>query len=467
MKRPVRNITAIVLGDAGTRLFGFLVTVYLARVLGPEPFGLIGIGLALLGQLSFLTVPGMNVLEVRNVAAAGEIDPVRLGGVLLVRALLATIVCAVTWFVLTLWSVASAGGTVSLLFVVALLPMSLFLDWFFQGKEEMWPVSVSRVLHYGLYAAGVLVWVRTPSDLVFAPVAYLIGSWAAAIFLQILFRLRFGPLNFRVQPAYLVRILKENMPVGAAMLLGQSTVNLPPLVLGAITGAAAVGTLTAALKLALVFLAFDRLLNTLLLPSITRYLSGQGGEPALFVRVVLKIVLVTVLPLVIAGIILSPHLVGIVYGPGYADSVRQLQILMGYVGLTILNSVFVSLLVGSGKTKEYLAVSTIGAVFLLILLGILVPPLGAVGAALSVCLSELVLTILTARAASTIGVLPGVPQLWKPVCAGLIMVTVAALLLGVGSIVAVAGSLSVYLITLVLARAFEPGEIAFVRERLL
>ena len=467
MKRPVRNIAAFVLGDAGTRLFGFLVTVYLARVLGPEPFGIIGIGLALLGQLSFLSAPGMNVLEVRNVAAAGGVDPVRIGAVVFIRALLATIVCAGTWLVFTLWPGASAGGTITLLFVVALLPMSLFLDWFFQGKEEMWPVSVSRILHYGLYAAGVLLWVRTPSDLVFAPLAYLAGSWSAAIFLQVVFRLRFGPLSFGFRPAYLVRILKENVPVGAAMLLGQSTVNLPPLLLGAITGAAAVGTLTAALKLALVFLAFDRLLNSLLLPSITRYLSGHGGEPELFVRVVLKIVLVSVLPLVIAGIFLSPHLVAIVYGPGYGDSVRQLQVLMGYVGLTILNSVFVSLLVGSGRTKEYLAVSTVGALILLILLAILIPLLEGVGAALSVCLSELVLTLLTARVASTLGVLPGASQLWKPVSAGLIMMSVAGLLFSAGSIVAVAGSLSVYLMTLVLLRVFEPGELAFVREKVL
>ncbi len=61
MKRPTRNIAAFLMGDAGTRLFGFVVNVYLARFLGPEGYGIIGIGLALNGQLSFLASPGMIV----------------------------------------------------------------------------------------------------------------------------------------------------------------------------------------------------------------------------------------------------------------------------------------------------------------------------------------------------------------------------------------------------------------------
>jgi O-antigen/teichoic acid export membrane protein len=467
VKGPAKNIGAFLFGDAGTRLFGFVVNVYLARYLGLEAYGIVGVGLALVGQLSFFASPGMSVFEVRTAAALQGADPTRVGAVVSLRALLAMMVSFATWIVVHFWLAPSAGGTVAILFVVALLPMSLFLDWFFQAKERMWPVSTSRILHYAMYTGGVVFLVRSPQDVLFAPIAYLIGAWTSAVYLQVLYLRWYGALLLRWSPRLWLQILRENLPVGMAMLLGQSTVNLPPLVLGAISGLAAVGTFTAALKLGIVFLMVDRLLNTLLLPVMTRYLTTKGEEAKFLIQMVLKVVLAVVLPMALSVVLLAPWIVRIVYGSGFEESVLPLQVLMGYVCLTILNSVFVAILLGAGRTREYLNASFIGASSMAVLLLVLAPMAGAIGAATAMGIGEGILLVLMGhRAGKTKGLPPITP--FAPLLLSGAGMGLAAWGAGTGgSVIALISGLGAYTVLLFVLRAFGRREIDFLRERLV
>jgi O-antigen/teichoic acid export membrane protein len=285
-----------------------------------------------------------------------------------------------------------------------------------------------------------------------------------SIFLQVLFRKWYGTLVLRWQPRLWLQILRENLPVGAAMLLGQSTVNLPPLVLGALAGSLAVGTFTAALKLAIVFLIVDRVLNALLLPVMTRYLTTQGNEAAFVIRVVLKVTVAVILPLTLAGVLMASWIVGFVFGPGYEASTLPLQILMGYVGMTILNSVFVSILLGEGRTKSYLSISFAGAAFMVALLLVLAPLAGPVGAAAAMAVGEAVLVLLVARSAAARG-LPGLAGFIRLLVAGGGMVIAGWALSFAGPFVSTIAAMAAYLLLLFLLRAFVGDEIAFLRER--
>jgi O-antigen/teichoic acid export membrane protein len=465
VKGPAKNIGAFLFGDAATRLFGFVVNVYLARYLGPEGYGIVGMGLALIGQLSFFASPGMSVFEVRTAAALQGADPTRVGAVVSLRALLAMMVSFATWVVVRFWLASSPGGTVAVLFVVALLPMSLFLDWFFQAKEKMWPVSTSRILHYAIYMVGVILLVRSPQDVLFAPIAYLIGAWASAVYLQVLYLRWYGALLLRWSPRLWLQILRENLPVGMAMLLGQSTVNLPPLVLGAITGMAAVGTFTAALKVGIVFLMVDRLLNTLLLPVMTRYITTKGEESTFLIQMVLKVAVAVVMPMALTGILMAGWIVGIVYGSGYEESVLPLQVLMGYVSLTVLNSIFVSILLGAGKTREYLTASFIGASCMAVLLLALTPLAGTIGAATAMGIGECTLLVLMARKAGKMGGLPPVAPFAPLLLSGAGM-GLAAWGAGTGGpVIALLSGLGAYSVLLFVLRTFGRREIDFLRER--
>jgi len=463
VKRPLRNVLAFLLGDAGSRLIGFLITVYLARVLNPSGFGILNIGLAVLGNLGLFANPGINVLEARNAAASSGAQPERTGGVLVTRLLLAAGICAGTWLIVRVLLASTTTGDVVLLFVCSLVPMALFLDWFFQGKEQMGPVSVSRLLNYAVYGLIVFVMVQGEADVLFAPLGFLLGNCAAALFLLVVFRRRFGQLALRWQPGLVKSVLSENLPVGAAMFLGQLVVNLPPIVIGAIVGTTEVGMFGAAMKVAFLFLLVDRMFNTLFLPVVTRYLATRADETGLLLSVTLKVVTLVMLPLAIAGIFLAPWLIATVYGAGYERGILLFQMLMAYVFLTVLNSVFVCTVLGGGHERQYVRIMAAGAAVLATALVVLTPLAGGAGAALAVVIGEATVVMLSVRETRTVVGLPGFGILLWPLIGAGVMAGATLALQPVG-----AGLTVGFLLYLVIVRAgggVGREEFQYLRER--
>jgi PST family polysaccharide transporter len=465
VKRPLRNVLAFLLGDAGSRLIGFLITVYLARVLNPAGFGILNVGLAVLGHLSLLASPGINVLEARNVAASSGVRADRISGVLVTRMLLAAGICTGTWLVVRVVLPQTPTGDVVLLFVCSLFPMALLLDWFFQGKEQMGPVSISRLLSYVLYGLIVVLMVRAESDVVFAPVGFLLGNVAAALFLVLVFRHRFGPLSMSWQPALVKNVLSENIPVGGAMFLAQMVVNLPPLVIVAFLGNTDVGLFGAAMKIVFFFLLVDRLFNTLFLPVVTRYVATHTPEVRFLLSVTLKLIALVMLPVTAGGIFLAPWLMKLIYASGYEGGAHLLQILMAYALLTVLNSVFVCTVLGGGHERQYVRIMVIGTAVLVVALLVLTPVAGSPGAALGVVISEATVVILMLREARTIADLPGLRVLLWPLIGTGVMVAAALALQPVSLPAGVAVGLLLYLAIVHLGGGVGREEFRYLRER--
>jgi O-antigen/teichoic acid export membrane protein len=400
MKRPVKNALAFLLGEVGSRLVGFAVTVYLARTLSLEGFGLISIGLAILGHLSIVASPGMALLETRNAAAERGFSRERTGGVIMVRVIIAVLLCALVWAAIAASAAPKLGGHLTLIYVASLLPMAVSLDWFYQGKERMGVVSAARLLNFLVYGSVVFITVKTLHDVLFAALGFLAGAWASALLFQFLYPWEFGKMLIRWHPSLWWQIFRENLPVGAGMFLGQLVINLPPIVLGLILSTVAVGRFSAAAKIAFLFLVLDRLFNALFLPLLSRHLAQGTADVRRLFQITLKGVIVTMLPVAATGILLASWLMQLVFGQVYSGSFPLLQLLMVYVFLTVVNSVFVCALLGVGRTKAYLGVMGRGGAVLALAVLLGTFTLGEIGTAFGVVVGEASVLLFSMREAS-------------------------------------------------------------------
>jgi polysaccharide transporter, PST family len=404
MKRFVRNIFSLFSGDALLRLIGFSITVYLARILSPSGFGLFGIGLAVLGHLQLVASPGIQIIETRNVAAeAGEMS-VRVGGVLFVRSVIAIVLAILAGMILPYVVGQPEMASCILLSLLSLFPMALFVDWVLQGKEDFVPLSASRVAGYLVYAAAVFLLVRSSGDVLYAPVAFFLGNMVTAIALLGGLAYRYGVPRLSWAPALWRAILVENAPTGAAVFFGQMVFNLPPLVVGYFLGTHQTGLFTAATKLVFLLMMADRVLNAVLLPALTRLLAERPDEVPALLSLIVKLIWLVGAPVAICGFIVAPTAISLVYGPEYAGAAIVIQIMLCYVGLTLVNSVAVCAIVSSKNEGAFARRMIAGSGVLAIAVIILTPLFGLAGAAAGTVVGEAV----------TLGLMAGKAMRFQP-----------------------------------------------------
>jgi PST family polysaccharide transporter len=465
VKRPLRNLVAFLAGDLGSRLIGFFITAYLARVLDTAGFGLINIGFSVLGYLMLLGTPGIHLIETRNAAAADGASPERVQAIVSLRALLAGVLIAGTAVVTHALPLDAQARMVVLFSVASLLPLALSLDWFFHGKEQFNLMSTAKVLSAACYGIAVIVLVHSPEEILWVPIAFALGNAAASVLFLRRYRKQFGTMRLSWQPALWKTILRSNVPVGLSVFLAQSTVNLPPIVVGWLVSNADAGVFSAALKVVFVLLMLDRILHALFLPVATRYFTSRDAQAVRLLQTVVKATLALLLPVTMCAVLLAPTAIEMIFGQRYAEAAPLLQILLGYFFLTVLNTVFVCVLVGSGHEKEYTVAVNVGSgvLVLAILVGTLL--FGSTGTAVAIVAGELLIVTLMARSVARIVNVSLFRSLAAPAGAAFVMLAGIALTLSQHLVVQLVAGVALFVAAAIALRVLEKEEIRFLLER--
>ncbi len=467
MKRPLQNILAMILGDVGSRLIGFLITVYLARTLEPSGFGVINIGVSVLGYLLLVGSPGIQVLEARNVAASLVVDRGRIGGVLSLRLLLAAILLLALTLVVQFVVQDRLTQTVIIFYALSLLPLAMLLDWYYQGKEDLLSVGVSKLMNYGAY--GVCVWalVHSSADLSFTPVAFAVGNAVGASFLLLRYKREHGFVRLQWNVSLWKRILVENSPLGLATLLGQSMINLPPILIGLVLTVNDVGIFSAAMKMIFLFLLLDRVFNAIFLPVLARYSTQKPEEVPRLISIALKSVLLLAIPIAVIGTVLSTHMIDLVFGYQYSESAIVFAVLLGYFVSTLVNSVFVNTLIVSGREKKYTSIMFVSTLLLTICVFTGAAAFGLTGVAVGIVAAEVVTTVLLGLEAQRLVMVRFLSAIIRPFLAGVAMLGVAILFSDQNPILAASASLVTFITILIAIKGIPREEIRYLRERLV
>ncbi|RPH32663.1 hypothetical protein EHM92_08555, partial [bacterium] len=247
LKQPLKNTVAIGSADLFSRLLGFVATAYLARRLGASSFGLISIGFSILGYVTLFSSPGLHIMGIRKVASSADSERVWSSDVTALRLVLSVIgILLVALFFLPITGPTKVWGMVVLWSSVS-LPLALSLDWYFQGKSDLGPASLGRMLIYLVYLAGIFLAVHAPEDVAWTAAAYFFANVAGALFLIVVFVRKAGALELRWKPRVWTQLLREGLPLGLSTILGQTIVNMPVLLVGLLLTAADTGFFSAAM----------------------------------------------------------------------------------------------------------------------------------------------------------------------------------------------------------------------------
>jgi len=178
-KKLLENFLSLSILQALNYLLPLITFPYLARVLGPEKFGLVSLAKALIYYLAVFTGYGFNLSATKEISVSREKKQS-------ISKIFSSVIT--TKFLLGILSMFVLGATVLfipkfrdnwplyLLTSGLIWGQVLFPVWFFQGIEKMKYITILNVFSKTILTAFIFLFVRDPSDYLFVPLLNSLGS---------------------------------------------------------------------------------------------------------------------------------------------------------------------------------------------------------------------------------------------------------------------------------------------------
>lgn len=197
------------------------------------------------------------------------------------------------------------------------------------------------------------------------------------------------------EPALWRPVLGYGMRVYAGGFASQATLRLDQMLMSVMGLVVPLGIYAVAVAVASGVGPVFTALAVVVLHRVTR--GGEDSAPAREIRHVLRLSLLAGLPLVLAGIVLAPVVVPLVFGASFRPSVVPTQILLAAAFFQGANAILGNSLRAVGRPGRSSVAESVGAVATIALLVVLLPRFGALGAAVSSLAAYAAVTLMQFR----------------------------------------------------------------------
>jgi len=426
VKRVVfKNFMWLGVSQVGSRIIRAAITIYSARVLGAEGYGVFSYALGLAGFFIMFKNIGVDSIMTRDIAKDPKSRNQIFSTGFWIEICLLIITAILLLFVAPLFSKISAAITLLPIIAIMLIADDLrdFFIAFFRGVEKMeWEaliITVANVL-VTIFGFVALTYSKTPISLA---ISYTSASLLVTIITGSIIFWRYGFEVIKNFTSKLVKpILVSAWPIAVSGLLSIFLFNIDLIMLGWWRTVSEVGVYSAAQKIIGVLTIFSGLIGTSTFPVFARFAHQEDKEKIrVLVEGAFKIMFAFCIPVIVGGVILGSSLLPYIFGSGYSSGggafiVLLFSILAMYPLVILSNYVF-----AHDKQRKTVLFPLVGAIFNIILNFLLVPPYGMIGASFATLVSFFVYTFLMYRFAKKIGYFRFFPNPQKILLSAFIM----------------------------------------------
>lgn len=377
-----------------TYLIGLVTFPYVSRLLGVERIGLVNFVDNTINYFLLFATLGVNILGVREVAAAGNSVEAR-GRVfanILGMNLFFTLLTLAIYFV-AVSAVPKLHQYAELFYVgAAKIVFSVFLvEWFFSGIEDFKYITLRSVAIKMLYVGAVFLLVRAQDDyalyFVLTVGVVVVNAVVNSIYIRRFVRFRLTDFFSRIY-------LKSNMALGFYAIMTSMYITFNVMFLGLVSSDTEVGYYTTAFKLYTIVLGIFSAFTTVMLPRMSALAASDDRECfGALVEKSFSALFTYCLPLAVCSIVLAPQIVFAFSGAGYEGAILPMRMIMGLVVVVGTAQILaVQVLMPMKRDRILLAASIAGALLSVVANVTLVSRLASVGTALVLIFSECAVT---------------------------------------------------------------------------
>lgn len=391
------NFIMNVLLTASSIIFPLITFPYISRILLPAGTGKVAFATSIISYFSMLSALGIPTYGIRACAGVRD-DKNKLSKTVHEIFLINLITTALTYIIFLICLILIPQlHQEKILYIICsstLIFNLLGMEWLYKALEEYSYITTRSIVFKIAALFLMFLLVHTESDyLIYGAITILASVGSNVInFINIRKHINVsycGPYNYRHH-------LKPIITFFALSVSATIYTNLDIVMLGFIKGDSAVGYYNSAVKIKVILVAFVTSLSAVLLPRSSYYVENKQTNKLLeLASKSIKFVTLTAIPLIIYFIIMAKDSIVFLSGPAFYGSIRPMQFILPtilFIGLT--NVMGIQLLVPLGKEKLVLYSTILGALIDTLINFLLIPELGAEGAAIGTLVAEFVVLIL-------------------------------------------------------------------------
>lgn len=383
VRRIARNTLVTILGNASAYAFGFFFTMYVARYLGAQGYGVLSFAIGFVAMFGILTDMGMQTLISRQVARDRTVAQKYVANLAALKIVLHSLTFGLIALIISLLDYPSKTVLV-VCFIALSVAFTSFNNLFnavFRGHERMEYIALGQVLAAALNLGGALYVIHYGHGIVGIAVVYAVSSLASLAFGLTVSIVSFVRPRLEVDIPFLRRALGESWPFALTAFLFSAYYWTDTVVISWIKGDEAVGWYNAAFRLLSILTFIPIAYFAAIFPVMSRlHISSQGLLRFTHERSV-KYMLILGLPVGLGTTLLADRIIAQIFGADFSSSVLALRILVWAVVLQFAGGIFTLLFDSTNRQKMTTLLIGITALNNLILDLILTPIYGIYGTA--------------------------------------------------------------------------------------
>lgn len=391
-RRIIKNFGSLAVAKVVTMATGLVTSIYLARGLGAESYGVLGFGNALLTFFTLIVSQGFDVFGTREIARDHDKVQDLANNVLTMRLFLAVLGFGIYTVVITWIDKPTAFKAVLIVQGISLFASAISLDWVYQGVERMGVIATRQVLTSLLGLLTVFILVRKPEDVIWAAVASSGSLLLNALWMIVKYLQDFKVFKFKFNWLLCRKIIQDTLPITVSTFMITVYYSMDTVMLGFMRSEQEVGWYTAAYK----FLNLAVVPLGIIVQAFLPTLSNAYGSQALMKQratILAKILLIIGVPISATGVVFAQDFIELIYGNSYLQASTALTLLMANACLIYSNTVYGNPLVAWNQQKKQMYVILAGGATNIALNFLLIPEYGIEGAAIATLLSEAIVLI--------------------------------------------------------------------------
>lgn len=396
VRKVAKNTGLLVVASLFTSIMAFIWTLFTANYLGVESFGILSGAIALTSMFSILADLGLSVYTIREVAR----EPNKTGKYFATVSTIKLILSILTFILLICIAFIKNYNWISFQVLIYIALYTIITSFtslcnaIFQAHERMEFQTIGNVINSALLLLAIIISIYIlGGDVVLISIGYMLTSIFTLIYSLIMVITKFDKPLYDFDLNFYKDTFKFALPFGITAIFTTIYFWIDSVMLSFMQGDVSVGLYNAPYKLLFVLTSVYSVYMTSIFPMMSRFFIDSQDALKFTYHRSIKYLLIIGIPIAVGGTILAKEIILFVYSPQYLGSVPALQILMWSVVFMYVNGLTSNLLNSSNKQLTVTKITSIGAIFNILINLIIIPIWSFIGASISTVLTECLIFI--------------------------------------------------------------------------